>query len=571
MKKKRWVLKRRPDQLEVQLLADSLSVSESLARLLVFRKIKTFQQARRYFRPTLEFLHDPFLMSGMEEASLRVIEAITSNEKIVVYGDYDVDGACSTALMYLFLRELGANVSYFIPNRLKDGYGISRSGVDLMMEKNATLVISVDCGITAVEEVAYAREHGVDFIISDHHQPKEILPPAYAVLDPLKPGDQYPFKYLAGAGVAFKLAQAVSERIGKRELPFKYLDLVALAGAADIVPLVDENRIMARLGLDQINNAPRAGLRALLESSRLGVGGLTSGQIVFSLAPRINAVGRMSDAKVAVELLVTQDYDEARKLAKVLEQENFERRRIDEDTLNAALDRVVELYDAETDRAIVLHGDDWHPGVVGIVASRLVEKYYRPTVMLTTVDGVAKGSARSIQNFNIYETLRECEDLLLHFGGHQAAAGLSLEIGKIDEFRERFNRLAGDRLSDEDLIPNIEIDSKIRLSEITPKFLRIVNQFAPFGPQNPRPVFLLEGARVAGRPRIVGHNHLLFSVKQDGCDKVFDAIGFNFGEYAAPLQNGVERFDLVFGIDKLFRDGRTYPQFKVRDIQLNEE
>ncbi|MBD3409774.1 MAG: single-stranded-DNA-specific exonuclease RecJ [Ignavibacteriales bacterium] len=571
MKKKRWVLKRRPDQLEVQLLADSLSVSESLARLLVFRKIKTFQQARRYFRPTLEFLHDPFLMSGMEEASLRVIEAITSNEKIVVYGDYDVDGACSTALMYLFLRELGANVSYFIPNRLKDGYGISRSGVDLMMEKNATLVISVDCGITAVEEVAYAREHGVDFIISDHHQPKDTLPPAFAVLDPLKPGDQYPFKYLAGAGVAFKLAQAVSERIGKRELPFKYLDLVALAGAADIVPLVDENRIMARLGLDQINNAPRAGLRALLESSRLGVGGLTSGQIVFSLAPRINAVGRMSDAKVAVELLVTQDYDEARKLAKVLEEENSERRRIDEDTLNAALDRVEELYDAETDRAIVLHGDDWHPGVVGIVASRLVEKYYRPTVMLTTVDGVAKGSARSIQNFNIYETLRECEDLLLHFGGHQAAAGLSLEIGRIDEFRERFNRLAGDRLSDEDLIPNIEIDSKIRLSEITPKFLRIVNQFAPFGPQNPRPVFLLEDARVAGRPRIVGHNHLLFSVKQDGCDKVFDAIGFNFGEYAAPLQNGVERFDLVFGIDKLFRDGRTYPQFKVRDIQLNEE
>jgi single-stranded-DNA-specific exonuclease len=571
MNKKRWVLKRPPDQLEVQLLADSLSVAESLARLLVFRKIKTFQQARRYFRPSLEFLHDPFLMSGMEEASLRVIEAITSNEKIVVYGDYDVDGACSTSLMYLFLRELGANVSYFIPNRLKDGYGISRSGVDLMIEKDATLVISVDCGITAVEEVAYAREHGVDFIISDHHQPKETLPPAFAVLDPLKPGDQYPFKYLAGAGVAFKLAQAVSERIGKRELPYKYLDFVALAGAADIVPLVDENRIMARLGLDQINNSPRPGIRALLETSRLGVGGLTSGQIVFSLAPRINAVGRMSDAKVAVELLATRDFDEARKLAKVLEEENSERRRIDEDTLNAALDRVEDLYDAETDRAIVLHGDDWHPGVVGIVASRLVEKYYRPTVMLTTVDGVAKGSARSIQNFNIYETLRECEDLLLHFGGHQAAAGLSLEIDKIDEFRERFNRLAGNRLSDEDLIPNIEIDSKIRLSEITPKFLRIVNQFAPFGPQNPRPVFLLEDARVAGRPRIVGHNHLLFSVKQEGCDKVFDAIGFNFGEYAAPLQNGVDRFDLVFGIDKLFRDGRTYPQFKVRDIQLNED
>lgn len=567
MLKKRWKIKNTNDDYTVRSLADSLNISVVLARLLVQRGIKTFAQARTFFRPSLESLHDPFLMDGMEQATLRVISAITENQQICIFGDYDVDGTCATAILYMFLKDLGANVDFYIPQRLTEGYGLSNEAINQVHQLGTKLLISVDCGITAVEETDYANSLGLDVIICDHHQPKEKIPNALAVLDPLKPGCKYPFGYLSGAGIAFKLAQGISDRIGKRELPLKYLDLVALAGAADIVPLSDENRVLVREGLNLINSNPRPGIEALIESSSINPGNITSGQVVFTLAPRINAVGRLGDAKRAVELLITDDKQRALQLADILETENYQRRKIDVETFESAIQLVESSVDLDKDTAIILHQEGWHPGVIGIVASRIVERYYRPTILLTTVDGLAKGSARSIADFNVYEALKRCEDLLVHFGGHQAAAGLAVELDKIEEFRTRFNLVAEEILTEESLQPEIDIDSRIKFSEITPKFFRILDLFAPFGPENLRPVFLSENVMLNGTPRIVGKNHLVFSAKQDGNRNILDCIGFNMGNYLEIINNKDSNFDIVFSIDTLERDGRIYPQLKIKDLK----
>ena len=571
MLKCRWKLHEIQDDFTVKSLADTLNISEVLARLLVIRDIKSFLDAKAFFRPSIDSLNDPFLMDGMDIATMQVITALTENQKICIYGDYDVDGTCSTALLYLFLKELDANVEFYIPKRLTEGYGLSTTGIDYAKSIGTSLLISVDCGITAVEETDYANSLGIDVIICDHHQPKETLPNAVAVLDPLKPSCQYPFKYLSGAGIAFKLAVGIADRIGKRILPLKYLDLVALAGAADIVPITDENRVLVREGLNLINDMPRPGVEALIESSGLSPGDLTTGQIVFTIAPRINAVGRLGDAHRAVDLLITNNKQEALQLAQVLESENYERRKIDVDTYDTALDLVENSLDLHNELAIILHNGEWHPGVIGIVASRLVEKYYRPTIMLTTVDGVAKGSARSISNFNIYEALQKCDDILLHFGGHQAAAGLAVEIEKLNEFKSRFNQIVKETLQEESLLPEIRIDSKLKLSEITSKFLKILSQFSPFGPGNMRPVFLSEDISVVGSPRIVGTNHLILAFKQEGCEKVFDAIGFNMGEFCDSLMKESLKADIVYTIDKTSKDGRVFPQFKLKDIRIKPE
>ncbi|MDZ7625326.1 MAG: single-stranded-DNA-specific exonuclease RecJ [Ignavibacteriaceae bacterium] len=567
MGRRHWKIKDVSDELSVQRLTDSLNISPILARLLVLRDIKTFNQAKQFFRPSLDSIHDPFLMDEMESATTRVITALTENQKICIYGDYDVDGTCATALLYMFLKELDANVEFYIPRRLEEGYGLSTAAIDIVKEKGTNLMIAVDCGITAITETDYANSLGIDVIICDHHQPKEEIPKAFAVLDPLKPGCSYPFKYLSGAGVAFKLAQGLCERIGKRGLPLKYLDLVALAGAADIVPLIDENRILVNEGLNQVNLNPRPGIEALIEMGRLQTGQLTSGQIVFTLAPRINAVGRLGDAERAVNLLIATNKKDALKLAEVLETENYERRKIDVDTFEAAKELVDSQIDLDEELAIVLHSEHWHPGVIGIVASRLVEKYYRPSVLLTTIDGIAKGSARSINGFNIYEALQKCNDLLLHFGGHQAAAGLALEVDKIDEFRIRLNEVLKSSITSEDLSEEISIDSKIRFSEITPKFLRILEQFSPFGPGNLRPVFLSESVHIANVPRIVGNNHLVANFKQSGTDKVFDAIGFNMGDHYDMIKQNNCELDIIFSVDKTIRDSRIFPQLKLKDIK----
>lgn len=569
---KRWKIREVEDINSLKALADSLNISEVLAKLLFLRDIKTFTQAKNFFRPSLDSLHDPYLMHGMENATKRVILALTENQPICIYGDYDVDGTCSTALLYMFLKELGANVDFYIPRRLNEGYGLSKEGIDAIKASNkAKLLITVDCGITAIEETAYANQLGMDVIICDHHQPKDELPNALAVLDPLKPQCHYPFDYLSGAGVAFKLAQGVAEKIGRREMPLKYLDLVALAGAADIVPLIDENRILVKEGLEKINTNPRPGILALIESSSLQLGNLNSGQVVFTIAPRINAVGRLGDAKRAVELLITDSVEEARTLAKVLESENYERRKIDVDTYDNALQLVENSVDFDNELAIVLHQEEWHPGVIGIVASRLVEKYYRPTIMLTTIDGIAKGSARSITNFNIYEALQKCEDMLIHFGGHQAAAGLAVELDKLNEFKNKFNQIVKESIKEEDLLPEIIIDAKIKLSDITPKFLRILDQFSPFGPENMRPVFLSEEVEVSNTPRVVGNNHIMVCFKQNGSDKIFDTIGFNMLEYLDLLLKKNTKVNIVYTIDKIVRDNRTYPQLRLKDIRPSEK
>jgi single-stranded-DNA-specific exonuclease len=571
MLKKRWKVKEGSNQNDVLALADSLNISTVLADLLIARGITNYYEAKSYFRPSLDGIYDPYLMDGMEEASIRTINAITSNQKIVIWGDYDVDGTCSAALMYLFLKELGANVEIYIPNRLTEGYGLSKEGVDYLKEQKTDLIISVDCGITAVEEVDYANSFGIDTIICDHHKPKEVLPNAVAVLDPLKPGCKYPFPYLSGAGVAFKLARAIGDRIGHKDMALKHLDLVALAGAADIVPLVDENRILVKEGLELINRNPRPGILALIRSAKMEPGNLSAGQIVFTIAPRINAVGRLGDAIRAVDLFITQDPDDAIKLAEVLENENQQRRRIDEATFSHAVELVEKEFDFSKDYGIILHDDNWHPGVIGIVASRLVEKYYRPSIMLSTIDGIAKGSARSITGFNIYKALEATEDLLLQFGGHEAAAGLAIEIDKIPEFRKRFNDYLREHLSHDEILPEIHIDTKISLSEITPKFIRILNQFAPFGPGNMRPVFLAENVKLVYPPRVVGTNHLLTCVKQNGNDKIFDTIGFNLGHFADMIDKEKDLVDIVFTIETVVKEGKSYPQLRIKDLKVKEK
>lgn len=570
MPKKIWKIKPQPDEFTVKSLAESLNISTSLASLLVLRDIKNYQQAKKFFRPTLDSIYDPYLMDGMETATSRVIRAITTNEKICIYGDYDVDGTCATALLYMFLQKLGAQVEFYIPKRLTEGYGISKGGVEHVKERGASLLISVDCGITANEETRLANDLGMDVIICDHHQPKDELPPAYAVLDPLKPNCNYPFKYLSGAGIAFKLSQGISERIGKRDLPLQYLDLVALAASADIVPLTDENRILVREGLNQVNQSPRPGINALIRSSHLEAGDLTSGQIVFTIAPRINAVGRLGDAERAVNLLITENIDEAFSLAEVLESENYERRKIDEGTFSHALDLVETQLDLDKNIAIILHEESWHPGVIGIVASRLVEKYYRPAIMLTTVDGVAKGSARSTGNFNIYEALKKCEDLLIHFGGHQAAAGLAVEVDKLDDFKSKFNQIVKETIGEEKFLPEIYVDAQLKFSDLTPKFFRIIDQFAPFGPGNMRPVFWANNLHIEGKPRFVGNNHLIINLKQKGSERILDCIGFNMGEMCNQLTKNHSPLEAVFSIDKYTKEGITFPQLKLKDVHINE-
>jgi single-stranded-DNA-specific exonuclease len=571
MPKKIWKIKPQPDEFTVKSLAESLNISASLASLLVLRDIKNYQQAKKFFRPTIDSIYDPYLVDGMETATSRVIRAITTNEKICIYGDYDVDGTCATALLYMFLQKLGAQVEFYIPKRLTEGYGISKGGVEHVKERGASLLISVDCGITANEETRLANDLGMDVIICDHHQPKDELPPAYAVLDPLKPNCNYPFKYLSGAGIAFKLAQGIAERIGKRDLPLQYLDLVALAASADIVPLTDENRILVREGLDQINKSPRPGINALIRSSHLEAGDLTSGQIVFTIAPRINAVGRLGDAERAVNLLITENIDEAFSLAEVLESENYKRRKIDEGTFSHALDLVETQLDLDKNIAIILHEESWHPGVIGIVASRLVEKYYRPAIMLTTVDGVAKGSARSTGNFNIYEALKKCEDLLIHFGGHQAAAGLAVEVDKLDDFKSKFNQIVKETIGEEKFLPETYVDAQLKFSDLTPKFFRIIDQFAPFGPGNMRPVFWADNLHVEGKPRFVGNNHLIINLKQKGSERILDCIGFNMGEMCNQLTKNHSPLEAVFSIDKYTKEGKTFPQLKLKDIHINQD
>ncbi len=562
-KEYRWKSAAPPPLSAVDLLAKELSLAPSLASVLVNRGIDTFEKARLYFRPSLDQLYDPFLMDGMHLAVTRLLAARARKEKIVVYGDYDVDGTNSAAMLYSFFLDIGCDASYYIPDRIKEGYGITNFGIDQAKAGGASLMVAIDCGITAAVQVKYADTIGIEMIICDHHEPSEDIPQAVAVLDPLKPGCLYPFKYLCGCGVGFKFIQAIARTLGNESMIFQYTDFVALATTADIVPLVSENRILVKFGLDLINDNPRPGIRALIEGAGLHVGSVQTGQIVFGLAPRINAVGRLGDAKRAVEMLISKDYYAAVDMARVLEEENLTRRKIDEDVFIHAQQLAKDYL--EVDGAIILHQEQWHPGVIGIVASRMVEKYYRPAIMMTTVDGVAKGSARSISGFNIHQALKRVEDKLLQFGGHKYAAGLSVAIDRLDEFKEAFNAVVKELLTDDILTPEIVIDAELDLADLTPKYLRVLKQFAPFGPKNMRPVFVARNVELASVPRIVGKNHLRLKVKRNGL--VFDCIGFGLDYVRERIDPGIKLYDIVFSIDESDFTGVQVPQLKMKDLR----
>jgi single-stranded-DNA-specific exonuclease len=572
VKEHRWTLADPPSAEVVARLSQEINVPEAIAKILVYRGIDTYDKARAYFRPTIDQLHDPFLLDGMETAVSRIIRAIDQKERFLVFGDYDVDGTNGASMLYLFLKDLGGNVEYYIPDRIREGYGISHQGIDIAHQQGVRVFLAVDCGITAVEQVEYANSVGLDVIICDHHETGAVLPAALAVLDPIKPNDPYPFKSLCGCGVGFKLIQGVARRLGKESAIYSYLDFVTLASTADIVPLAGENRVLTKIGLQLINTNPRPGIKALIDAAGLKRGQITTGQIVFVLAPRINAVGRLGDAMRAVKLLTSTDPDEAQGLAQVLEEENRNRRKIDEDTFADAQELAETLFDMESEAALVLHQEHWHPGVVGIVASRMVEKYYKPAIMMATVDGVAKGSARSVSGFDIYEALKRCEDKIIQFGGHKYAAGLTVEISRLDEFREAFNAAVRDLMTEDLKTPELRIDVEIALTDLSARFIRILKEFAPFGPSNMRPTFLARNLEVAGTPRIVGKNHLRFRVRQNGM--VFDAIGFGLGEYITRVSGGRKGLECVFTIEESdwtppsgIRQGDTIPQLKIKDLR----
>ncbi len=572
----RW-LQSTNDPAPIEQLTKEINIPEALSRVLVNRGIVTYAQAREFFRPRLEDLLDPFLMNGMDDAVKRVQQAVEAKEKVLIFGDYDVDGTNAAAMCTLFLREIGIETTYHIPNRVTEGYGISKLGIDKAKQQGVTLIIAVDCGITAIQQVDYARSIGIEVIICDHHEPIDQIPNAVAVLDPIKPGCNYPFKYLCGCGVAFKLVQAICKSQGREELSYKYLDFVTLATAADIVPLVGENRILTKIGLTLLNENPRVGISALIESSGTQLGKINTGQIVFVLAPRINAVGRMGDATRAVHLLTSTDPAEASKLARVLEEENRNRRKMDEDTFALAQAMVERTHNVETDPVLVLHDTAWHPGVIGIVASRLVEKYYRPTIMLTTIDGVAKGSARSIVGFDIYRALKKVEDKLIQFGGHKYAAGLIVALDRVDEFRKALSETVNEMMPEEIRTPEIRIDAEITLSDISPRFLKILKEFAPFGPGNMRPIFMSKNVQSVGEPRIVGDEHLRFRVRQD--KQVFDTIGFGLGSRLDSVRSNGKGLDVVFSVDEYEKTVsgpdsmlvEAFPQLKIKDLKINHE
>jgi single-stranded-DNA-specific exonuclease len=567
----RWIYAQSDDEIAVSLLQNQLGVSDTIARLLSIRGIHTFEQARTFFRPSISALHDPYLMKDMGKAANRLAQAVRAGEKVLIYGDYDVDGTTATTIMYKFLKQFGVNADYFIPHRFKDGYGISEEGITRAIEQHATLVVSVDCGITAVDEARFAKERGIDLIICDHHTTGDIIPDALAVLDPKRPDCNYPFDGLSGAGVAFKLVQATINELGlPAEHANQYLDLVAISIASDIVPIVDENRILMREGLRLVNSEPRKGIKALLDLLRITSGKISTSQIVFSIGPRINAAGRMGDASTAVELLIADDEATAAEKAKELEGINIRRRTTDTETMEHALLQIEERINLDKHNAVVLHNPDWHLGVIGIVASRIVDLYCRPTIMLSTVDGQVKGSARSIRGFNIYNALKQCEDLLIQFGGHEFAAGLTLEESNLEPFIKRFQALASQTLCDEDFKPELFIDSEIDLSHVDLKFWKILSQFEPFGPDNLRPIFVSKNLRVVGTPTVVGKGHLKMKVAQNG-SAVFDAIGFNMHEHLPKVRESKDgQLNMAYVLEENTWQNRTSIQIRIKDIQLED-
>lgn len=569
MIEKRWIqIPELPsDQLEVASeLAEALKVNLFLATLLVQRGIKDFDQSRNFFRPDLSHLHDPYLMQDMDLAVERLSKAIANGEKILVYGDYDVDGTTSVTLFYGFLRKIYDNLDYYIPDRYNEGYGVSWQSIDFAQENGFSLIVTLDCGIKSVDKVTEANNRGIDFIICDHHRPGDELPPAVAVLDPKREDCLYPYKELTGCGVGFKLLQAFClQHDIPQETLFEYLDLLVVSIAADIVPITGENRVLAYFGLQRLNAAPRVGMKALIQIAGI-TGTLDITNVVFGLGPRINAAGRIKHAKEAVRLLLSEEEQEATNFAYEINQHNSERRTFDSSITEEALFMIENDSWFTEARSTVLYKEDWHKGVIGIVASRCIEKYHRPTIILTQSHGKAAGSARSVPGFDVYEAIEECSELLEQFGGHTFAAGLTLPLENIDAFRAKFDKIVSSRILPDQLIPMINIDLELDLNAVTAKFYNILRQMGPFGPGNMTPVFESKNVLLAGQPTIMKEKHIKFDVKQNG-SPIFTAIGFGMAHLYAELIKG-KPFSICYNLEENnFRDKKTLQLF-LKDVKF---
>jgi len=568
--KKRWSLQEDVDRGVIGLLSLQLGVKPLLSRILYLRGIKTWEQAKNFFRPELSQLHDPFLMNGMDAAIKRIEAAIEQNEKILIYGDYDVDGTTAVALVYSFFKSYYKNLEFYIPDRYLEGYGISFKGIDYAKDNDFKLIIALDCGIKSIDKIDYANEKGVDFIICDHHLPGETIPNAVAVLDPKMETSKYPFNELSGCGIGFKLIQAFAKR---KNLPeeslVEYLDLVAVSIAADIVPIVGENRILAYYGLQVLNNRNRKGFDAILKLAAF-TKKLTISDIVFTIAPRINAAGRIASGNTAVELLISDNPVDALNSSEEINNTNSERKTLDQNITKHAFSMIDEDKDNYLKKSTVLYHPDWHKGVVGIVASRLTEKYYSPTVVLTSSNGMATGSARSVKDFDVYKAIEACSDLLEQYGGHKYAAGLTLKTENIQLFIEKFEMIVSQTIEDHLLTPEVEIDAEIKLVDLDAKFLRILKQLAPFGPGNMAPVFLARGVKDKGYARVVGNNHLKLDIYQDDIKFSFPAIAFNAGEkYEQLLEKSA--FDICFTVEENEFNGNVTLQFNIKDIKFEHQ
>lgn len=568
MVSKRWNITK-VDPSEVQSLQLALGINSTLCTVLVGRGITGFQQAKDYFRPQLSSLHSPWLMKDMDKAVERLVTAFNNREKILVFGDYDVDGTTSVAMMYQFLCSVydAELLDYYIPHRYREGYGVSKMGIDFAKEHGFGLIISLDCGIKSADLIAYAATLGIDFVVCDHHLPDKVLPAAVAILNPKQTDCSYPYKELCGCGVGFKLIMALAERFSMSDSSYYcYLDLLATAIAADIVPITGENRILAYHGLERINTAPTAGIKALIELG--GVRGKISiNNVVFVIAPRVNAAGRMDDARKAVQMFIEKDDVKALALAELLHSDNTDRKEADSSTTEAALGIIAEDTTHASRKTTVVFKEDWHKGVVGIVASRLIENHYRPTVVLTRSGEVVAGSARSVPGFNLYEAIHACREHLLGYGGHFAAAGLSMLPESVAAFSAQFEKVVAATIPDNLLIPEIKIDAVVTLSEITPNFYNIICQMEPFGPENMRPVFWAKRLMDTGYSKIVKEQHLRIVVKQG--HTTITGIGFNMAHHFAIVQSQ-QPFDLLFTVDENEWNGTKSLQLKVLDIRVSE-
>jgi len=564
---KNWKFKEQGDNEKIENLSQMLKIDKILAKLLVQRGYEDFEQSREFFRPRIEDLHNPFLMADMQKAVDRLNLALNANEKILIYGDYDVDGTTSVALVYSFLKITYSNLAYYIPDRYDEGYGVSIEGIDFAKENGFSLIIALDCGIKAVEKIAYAKEKSIDFIICDHHTPGEVLPNAAAILNPKRFDCPYPFKELSGCGVGFKFVQAFAQQngIGFEQLT-PLLDLVTVSIASDIVSLNGENRVLTYFGLKQLNASPRFGLKSIINLSGLTGKDITVSDSVFKIGPRINAAGRIDRGERAVDLLVAQTQEQANEIANKIDDLNSERKDLDHSHTEEAIQYISSREELVNRRTTVVFNPEWHKGVIGIVASRLTESFYRPTVVLTESDGMASGSARSVQGYNLYNAVEACADLLEGFGGHMYAAGLTMKVENLEKFKERFEQYVTETITEEQLTPQIEIDSLMDFKQITPKFFRILKQFEPFGPDNMTPVFVTDNVYDTGESRLVGKTseHLKLDLIQKGVK--ISGIAFSQAKNLEIIKSG-KPFRVCYTVEENEFRGNTSLQLMVRDIK----